>query len=112
MYASGWHLPTRNEGMTLYNSVGGSDSASKMLKTVNGWTSNGAGTDSYGFSAFPVGDRDEYNVYELEDRSADFWTSTENSERSAAYIHLYYGDDAVLPSASKKYSFAVRCVKD
>ena len=85
-----------------------------MLKTVNGWTSNGAGTDSYGFSAFPVGDRDEYNVYEHEGISTFFWTSTqdENSERSAAYIHLYYGDDAVLPSASKKYGFAVRCVKD
>jgi uncharacterized protein (TIGR02145 family) len=111
---SGWHLPTRNEGMTLYNSVGGSDSASKMLKTVNGWTSNGAGTDSYGFSAFPVGDRDEYNAYEHEGISTFFWTSTqdENSERSAACIHLYSGDDAVLPSASKKYGFAVRCVKD
>ena len=109
---TGWHLPSQNEGMTLYYSVGGRDTAAKMLKSVNGWNDDGAGTDSFGFSALPVGDRDEFNDYENEGRFTSFWTSTENSEKSAGYIQLYYGDDATLGPASKRHAYAVRCVKD
>ena len=110
----GWHLPTRNESMTLYNSVGGYKTAAKMLKSVNGWSNNGAGTDSYGFTALPVGDRDEFNAYENEGRFTGYWTSTEVNEKYAAHIHLFYlGDDAVVsPTFNKKYGYAVRCVKD
>ena len=109
---TGWHLPSQNEGLTLFYSVGGLDSAAKMLKSVNGWNSNGSGTDSFGFSALPVGDRGEFNDYENEGRFTSFWTSTENSEKSAGYIQLYYGDDATLGPASKRHAYAVRCVKD
>ena len=100
--------------MTLYNSVGGYKTAAKMLKSVNGWSNNGAGTDSYGFTALPVGDRDEFNAYENEGRFTGYWTSTEVNEKYAAHIHLFYlGDDAVVsPTFNKKYGYAVRCVKD
>ena len=110
----GWHLPTRNESMTLYNSVGGYKTAAKMLKSVNGWSNNGAGTDSYGFTALPVGDRDEFNAYENEGRFTGYWTSTEVNEKYAAHIHLFYLDDdaVVSPTFNKKYGYAVRCVKD
>ena len=110
----GWHLPTRNEGMTLYNSVGGSDTAAKMLKSVDGWSSNGSGTDSYGFTALPVGDRDDSNAYENEGRFTGYWTSTEVNENYAAHIHLFsLSDDASLSSTfNKEYGYAVRCVKD
>jgi uncharacterized protein (TIGR02145 family) len=111
---SGWHLPTRNEGMTLYNSVGGSDTAAKMLKSLSGWSGDGSGTDSYGFSALPVGDRSEFNAYENEGRFAGFWTSTEVDEKYAAHIHLFYMDDdaAMSTSFNKEYAYAVRCIKD
>ena len=111
---TGWHLPSQNEGMTLYYSVGGRDTAAKMLKSVNGWNDDGAGTDSFGFSALPGGDRDEFNDYENEGRFAGFWTSTEVNERYAAHIHLFYmDDDAALSTAfNKRYAYAVRCVKD
>ncbi|MBQ3779442.1 MAG: fibrobacter succinogenes major paralogous domain-containing protein, partial [Fibrobacter sp.] len=111
---TGWHLPSQNEGMTLYYSVGGRDTAAKMLKSVNGWNDDGAGTDSFGFSALPVGDRDEFNDYENEGRFAGFWTSTEVNERYAAHIHLFYMDDdaALSTTFNKRYAYAVRCVKD
>ena len=110
----GWHLPTRNEGVTLFNSVGGFDTAAKMLKSVDGWTESGAGTDSYGFAALPVGDRDEFNAYENEGRFTGFWTSTEIDEKYAAHMHLFYKDDdaAMSNTFNKKYGYAVRCVKD
>lgn len=110
----GWHLPTRNEGVTLINSVGGFDTAAKMLKSVDGWTESGAGADSYGFAALPVGDRDEFNAYENEGRFTGFWTSTEVNENYAAHIHLFYKDDdaAMSNTFNKKYGYAVRCVKD
>ena len=111
---TGWHLPSQNEGMTLYYSVGGRDTAAKMLKSVNGWNDYGAGTDSFGFSALPGGDRDEFNDYENEGRFAGFWTSTEVNERYAAHIHLFYMDDdaALSTTFNKRYAYAVRCVKD
>ncbi|SHM88984.1 fibrobacter succinogenes major paralogous domain-containing protein [Fibrobacter sp. UWB7] len=111
---TGWHLPSQNEGMTLYYSVGGRDTAAKMLKSVNGWNDDGTGTDSFGFSALPVGDRDEFNDYENEGRFAGFWTSTEVNERYAAHIHLFYMDDdaALSTTFNKRYAYAVRCVKD
>jgi uncharacterized protein (TIGR02145 family) len=111
---TGWHLPSQNEGLTLFYSVGGLDSAAKMLKSVNGWNGNGSGTDSFGFSALPVGDRDEFNDYENEGRFAGFWTSTEVNERYAAHIHLFYMDDdaALSTTFNKRYAYAVRCVKD
>ena len=111
---SGWHLPTRNEGVTLFNSVGGLDTAAKMLKSVDGWTENGSGTDSFGFTALAVGDRDEFNAYENEGRFTGFWTSTEVNENYAAHIHLFcLSDDAAMSSSfNKEYGYAVRCVKD
>ena len=111
---TGWHLPTRNEGMTLYNSVGGRETAAKMLKSVDGWTENGAGTDSYGFTALPVGDRDDGGVFENEGRFTGIWTATEVDDRYATHIHFFYMDDdaALSVTFNKDYAYSVRCVKD
>ena len=111
---TGWHLPTRNEGMTLYNSVGGGDVAAKMLKSVDGWTENGAGTDSFGFTALAVGDRSSGGTYENVGRFTGMWTATEVDENYATHIHLFYMDDdaALSPTFNKKYAYSVRCVKD
>ena len=55
----GWHLPTRDEWITLFNYVGYS-TASAKLKSTYGWYTSygyypGNGTDDYGFCVLPVG---------------------------------------------------------
>ncbi|WP_275976887.1 FISUMP domain-containing protein, partial [Fibrobacter sp. HC4] len=52
---SGWHLPTYDEWQTLFKAVGGSSAAGEALKSGSGWSGNGNGTDTYGFSALPAG---------------------------------------------------------
>ena len=51
----GWHLPDTTEWNTLFATVGGIESAGKVLKFTEGWRNGGNGTDEYGFSAIPVG---------------------------------------------------------
>ena len=72
----GWHLPTKTEFETLFNTVAGESEAGVMLKSTSGWGEydriNGNGTDAYSFSALPAGYRDSNGVYGLEGYYAYF----------------------------------------
>lgn len=53
----GWHLPTTTEWETLI-AFTGAQSNGKVLKSTIGWTNPSyAGTDNYGFCAYPAGQR-------------------------------------------------------
>lgn len=55
----GWHLPSLDEWKILFDAVGGTDVAGKMLKASSGFCGddgrNSNGTDAYGFNVLPVG---------------------------------------------------------
>ena len=110
---TGWHLPSQTEWMALFTAVGGQSTAGKVLKSQSGWNNNGNGTDAFGFSALPAGDRlsDGY-FYDVGGRTY-FWSSSEVNS-SDAYIMLLYHNlkDAYLYNYDKKLVFSVRCVKD
>ena len=110
---TGWHLPSQTEWMALFTAVGGQSTAGKVLKSQSGWNNNGNGTDAFGFSALPAGDRlsDGY-FYDVGARTY-FWSSSEVNS-SDAYIMLLYHNlkDAYLYNYDKKLVFSVRCVKD
>ena len=107
----GWHLPDATEWNALFDAVGGKATAGIMLKSTEGWISNGS--DAYSFSALPAGYRDSHGDYYDEGYSANFWSSTEGSSNSAYYMFLYYNDDnASLRNFLKDYGFSVRCLKD
>ncbi len=116
----GWHLPTYAEWEILFTEVGESSVAvGKILKSQTGWCSNdidnGNGTDGVGFSALPVGSRSSSGIgYEVDGNSANFWSTAENDDGSAAYImFLDYGSVHVrLDYRSKLYGFSVRCLQD
>jgi uncharacterized protein (TIGR02145 family) len=110
-------LPDTTEWKTLFDAVGGIDVAGKMLKSQTGWKdSNGAsgnGTDAYGFSAFPAGDRLRYGFFYYEGRRAYFWSATEDFSTSAYIMSLGYNSENADLSTSYKYdAFSVRCLKD
>ena len=110
---SGWHLPSKEEWNTLFNAVGGSDTAGKMLKSVSDWHDNGNGVDAYGFSLFPASYRDvKGNNYSI-GSFAFFWSSSEYDEDKANDLWLMWENDSVgLDKYDKGFGYSVRCVID
>ena len=129
----GWRLPNKEDWATLLKNVGGNESAGKSLKSQLEWSENGNGTDGYGFSALPAGERTYFDVcshkgggylvdfaykakakYDSLGSAANFWSSTKSSEDNVFVLKLHYNkDDATLiPACDEFYSFSVRCVKE
>ena len=110
---AGWHLPSRAEFETLFAAVGGQDVAGTVLKSTSGWTDDGNGTDSYGFSALPAGIRDTSGDFYSAGYYAGFWSATEDNSDNAYYMGLfYYNDGAYLHSYYKYSGFSVRCLRN
>jgi len=79
----GWHLPTRQEWGDLAIAVGGTGPygetglAGQKLKSNNGWDENGNGTDDYGFSALPGGQRtSSTGNFRFAGSNGYWWTAT------------------------------------
>ena len=109
----GWHLPTQMEWNTLFTAVGGQSTAGLKLKSSPGWNSRGNGTDAFGFSALPAGDRSYNGNYDNEGVHAIFWSSSEGNGNNAYEMCLIYDYDSARPHYyDKDNGFSVRCVKD
>ena len=120
----GWYLPSEADFETLIKAVGGEKGAGAKLKSLSGWRDDGGesgnGTDSFGFSALPVGVG--MQGFYGEGYGTQFWGSTECGSASAAdkgyscasIMSLDYDDvDVSLRSyAAKDFKFSVRCIKE
>lgn len=117
---SGWHLPTLTDWNTLFSAVGGSSTAGKFLKSTVGWKEyngqSGNGTDAFGFSALPAGNRyfeDGEEDYYYEGTYAYFWSSIEYNSSEAYHMHFYYnGVSAYLGALNKSLGHSVRCLQN
>ena len=114
----GWHLPDTTEWKTLFATV---DGKSVKLKFQTGWNNDGNGTDDFGFSALPAGNRAYYGDYKRgfyvdyfnEGNGTYFWSSIEYASYSAYYISLNYEyRDVRLGYYEKENGYSIRCVKD
>jgi uncharacterized protein (TIGR02145 family)/uncharacterized repeat protein (TIGR02543 family) len=115
----GWHLPTRDEWGALAIAAGGTGTygtggtAGKALKSTSGWYSN-SGTDEFGFSALPGGNRgtDGSNFFNVGSLGY-WWTATEDGIGGAYSRTMGYNYDNVPEYYDdKELGFAVRCVRD
>src|SRR5574344_1159397 len=110
---AGWHIPTDAEWNTLATAVGGSDSAGIKLKSTSGWYNNGNGTDDYGFSALPAGNRMIYGFFGNEGSYAYFWSATEDRASYAYIRNLGYSYTSMFTYYDNEdNAFSVRCVQD
>ena len=113
---SGWHLPNNTEWETLFATVGGGDTGGKALKSTTGWDNGGNGTDAFGFTALPAGDRlNDGTGYSNVGMGALFWSSSQSKKHDdkAYYFGLQYNYDyAHRFDVDKGYAFSVRCVKN
>lgn len=129
----GFHVPSKEEFLKLFDAVGGKNIAGKKLKSRTDWWSH-PGEDYFGFSAFPGGYRD--NRYRDVDSIARFWTSfQENSEcisknnsftftcnnesgwiidKKFAFSYLLGNgiDGSLGENLNKKMGNSLRCVED
>ena len=109
---TGWHLPSAVEWSVLIAAVGGVDSSWAKLKSTSGWSSND-GTDAYGFSALPSGDRHGNGHFDNAGDYAYLWSSSEDNQGNAYYMDLYCNVVyAYQCSYYKNFGFAVRCLRD
>ena len=113
---SGWLLPSTDDWSVLFASVGGSSIAGEKLKYTSGWYNNrGNGTDDFGFSALPAGERSDLMGCINEGDRALFWCSNEVDSFRAYYIYLNHNSvNAFLSYEGGKEGsqFSVRCIKD
>ena len=108
---TGWHLPSDAEWSQLTDFVG-SEHGTK-LKAKSGWSNNGNGTDDYGFSALPGGDRYRNGTFNYIGNDGDWWSSTENFMNLAWRRYMRCNSSGVNRfNGSKSWGFSVRCVRD
>jgi uncharacterized protein (TIGR02145 family) len=109
---SGWELPSDEQWTALVDGVGGMDSAGTALKARAGWSNNGNGTDSKGFSALPAGFLDKRGLFMDQGNAASFWSTSTKFlggvwARQLAFEHNRMDRTAV----EKTTSLSVRCIR-
>ena len=117
----GWHVPTDGEWtlLTDYLSANGhGETRGDALKSKSGWKdkrdgTSGNGTDDYGWSGLPGGNRGNNGDFSYIGGFGIWWSSSESSTFDAWYRYLG-GRSCPLDSYSlyKYYGFSVRCLRD
>jgi uncharacterized protein (TIGR02145 family) len=89
------------------------------LKSTSGWNdydgASGNGTDAYGFTALPGGDRSSDGSFLSAGYIGFWWTATEFGGGDAYYWwRMDYYDDGVIEHYlyDVSYGYSVRCVGD
>ncbi|GHV15907.1 hypothetical protein AGMMS49938_15200 [Fibrobacterales bacterium] len=110
---TGWHLPSDAEWITLIDNTGDASTAGTKLKAASGWNSSGNGTDNYGFSALPGGNRTAAGAFGNLGTFARWWTTTESTATNATHRYIENRYSKVDPNNSnKQLGVSVRCVQD
>lgn len=106
----GWHIPTLAEFNAFYTAVGGDGNA---IKAVGQGSGDGAGTDTFGFSALLGGIREYNRTFTEFNIHTHFWSSTGGSGQ-AHQIYLWPNDNRIVFHFGNitVLGFSVRCIKD
>ena len=113
---TGWHVPTDGEWTALETYLGAnghSGTEGTALKSTSGWNSGGSGTDDFGFSALPGGDRIYSDGNFNYAGSFGYWWSSSPSGGDAWVRALRSSSADILRFYSNpRYGFSVRCLRD
>ena len=109
----GYHIPSEAEWTLLSNNLGGPEVAGGKLKSIQGWSKGGNGTDNYRFDARPGGFRDYYGGFDDIGYGGNWWSSSEYGTDDAWCRSLFFDyDDANRDNFNKHFGFSVRCIRD
>lgn len=109
----GWHVPTRTEWETLFNTIGNSDKGKRLKASNISWAPNWGGTDEYGFGILPSGYCWGDDYFAEIGSSASIWTASAVGNTKAYDIDLYYASDSIgFGDNDRRYGCSLRLVKD
>jgi uncharacterized protein (TIGR02145 family) len=121
---SGWHLPYDEEWKFLETTLGmsqhdadstylrNSGEAGMKLKSSQGWSADGNGSNFSGFTALPGGYRNVHPNFLKMGTYSLFWTGT-RVDTLAYYRSLGSADSGVFRLKTMRgHGFSVRCIKD
>jgi len=121
---SGWHVPSDQEWMELEMHLGmteeevqdvalrGTDQGTQ-LKSVEGWSEDGGGTNATGFSGLPHGYRYVTGTFFFAGTLNFWWTSSLHDETKSWYRALLNSSPKVSRNHSDRHNgYAVRCTLD
>jgi len=134
---TGWHLPAESEWLNLtgylinnYDDITSSNVGNKLksCRQIDSpllgncatsehprWVASEThyGSDQFGFSALPGGNRSNTGAFEYLGAFGNYWTSDERSTPSAYYFYFFgYGGSVQRNYENKSNGFSVRCVRD
>jgi uncharacterized protein (TIGR02145 family) len=109
----GWHVSSDAEWRNTTDFLGGEDAAGTKMKSSNGWTDDGNGTNESGFTGLPAGCRDLNGRFGYIDKIGYWWSSTEYDPTLAWYRCIdkspYY---VYRTNYYKQNGLSVRCIRD
>jgi len=115
----GWHLPSDTEWEILVNFAGGIYAAGERLRATSGWknsknkngtSSNGNGTDAYGFTALPSGYYSPNCDFRYDGCDGRWWSSSKGGINVCKVSHDT--PCAKILGTAKDFLCSVRCLKD
>ena len=109
----GWHIPSDAEWTELTDYLGGQKKAGAKMKSKEGWSDGGNGTNSSGFSGLPGGHRTTNGTFDAIGLYGDWWSSSEASTYDAWRFNLnWLGSVGGRVESNKERGFSVRCLRD
>jgi len=118
----GYHVPTKEEWISLVEYLGGKGIAGHKMKSVKSWDEwnnqdiefqDGNGDNSSGFNALPGGFRYQDGFFGFIRIFAMFWSATEDGSVNAWIRNLNHSSSyAHWGIESKKLGASVRCLRD
>jgi uncharacterized protein (TIGR02145 family) len=109
----GWHVPTDGEWSETTLFLGGEDAGGTKMKSPEGWTHDGNGTNESGFSGKPGGSRDRFGRFDYVGHIAYWWCATPYDDEFAWYRVIdevpWY---VYRTNYYKQNGYSVRCIKD
>ena len=111
----GWHVPSKAEGETLQDFLGGHMQAGGKMKET-GFTywedPNTGATNESGFSARGSGNMSQNGDYFYLKQVFKIWTSTESGTQSIRLQIMNYSSNTAFGTKPRTMGFSVRCIKD
>ena len=123
----GWHLPTDDEIKVLEGAVDSQHGIGDpewdgwdfrgldigyRIKSTSGWSYNGNGIDSHGFTLLPAGTRHSNGSFIHSTNHAYIWSSNEHVGNYSWGRLIYTFNESCRNSFNREYGFSVRCIRD
>lgn len=109
----GWHVPSKEEWIKLFNYLGGERIAGNKMKSTSGWDVSGDGNNESQFNGLPGGFRFDNGEFGNITGLGFFASTTEFSVSNIEILTLDYGTSTTsFTPFGKGFGMSVRCLKN